>query len=148
MKFILCLVLSALIAAPTYAETATDPIEPSVFFEGDDADLNTFVWIKRPLVVFADSPFDPRYIQQMEYLEERQGELIERDVVVLSDTQPDVDSALRGRLHPRGFMIVLMAKDGTIYLRKPVPWDVREISRVIDKLPTRQQEIRERREAD
>jgi hypothetical protein len=40
-----------------------------------------------------------------------------------------------------------MVKDGTIYLRKPSPWDVREIGRTIDKLPMRQDEIRERRTA-
>ena len=29
-----------------------------------------------------------------------------------------------------------MGKDGEIYLRKPAPWAVREITRSIDKLPT------------
>ena len=30
----------------------------------------------------------------------------------------------------------------TIELRKPAPWSVREITRTIDKMPLRQQEIR------
>ncbi|MEO0922698.1 MAG: DUF4174 domain-containing protein, partial [Pseudomonadota bacterium] len=42
-------------------------------------------------------------------------------------------------------MLALVGKDGTIKLRKPVPWDVRELSRVIDKMPMRQQEVRDRR---
>ncbi|MEQ9260630.1 MAG: DUF4174 domain-containing protein [Roseovarius sp.] len=112
---------------------------------GDTADLNDFVWIKRPLVVFADSPADPRYIQQMEYITERLDDLAERDVVVLTDTAKGEKTALREKLHPRGFMLVLIGKDGTIYLRKPLPWSVREISRVIDKMPMRQQEMRDRR---
>jgi hypothetical protein len=37
---------------------------------------------------------------------------------------------------------VIMGKDGEVELRKPRPWDVREISRTIDKMPLRQQEIR------
>ena len=37
--------------------------------------------------------------------------------------------------------------DGTILLRKPAPWDVREISRSIDKLPLRKQEVRDRHSA-
>jgi hypothetical protein len=41
-------------------------------------------------------------------------------------------------------MLALLAKDGTVMLRKPFPWNVREISRSIDKLPLRQQEIRDR----
>ena len=50
-------------------------------------------------------------------------------------------------LRKRGFMFVLIAKDGTKVLRKPFPWDVREITRSIDKLPLRQQEIRDQHDA-
>ncbi|MCE8468096.1 DUF4174 domain-containing protein, partial [Rhodovulum sulfidophilum] len=32
-----------------------------------------------------------------------------------------------------------------IKFRKPMPWNVREISRSIDKIPLRQQEVRDRR---
>jgi len=38
-------------------------------------------------------------------------------------------------------MLVLIGKDGGVKLRKPFPWNVREISRVIDKMPMRRQEI-------
>ncbi len=109
------------------------------------SDLGQFIWQKRPLVIFADSPNDPRFIQQMSNITNALNELKDRDVVVLTDTGEDPHSALRTRLRPRGFMLVLIAKDGTIYLRKPFPWDGREISRVIDKLPLRQQEVRDRR---
>lgn len=116
-----------------------------VILPGDTANLEDFVWIKRPLIVFADSPADPRYVQQMEYITDRLEDLDDRDVVVLTDTAKGERTALRERLHPRGFMLVLIGKDGDIYLRKPLPWSVREISRVIDKMPMRQQEMRERR---
>ena len=36
---------------------------------------------------------------------------------------------------------ILIGKDGQVKLRKPSPWNIREIARVIDKMPIRQQEI-------
>ena len=65
-------------------------------------------------------------------------------MVVITDTDPDAKSALRTKLRPRGFMLVLIGKDGGVKLRKPAPWDVRELTRVIDKTPERQQEVRDR----
>ena len=127
---------------------AQPPDQPSagIILPGDEnVDLDQFLWIKRPLVIFADSPADPRFVQQMEYIAQGLDDLAERDVVVLIDTDPKKSSSLRERLRPRGFSLVLIGKDGVIYLRKPLPWSVREISRVIDKMPIRQEEIRERR---
>lgn len=148
MQTILALVFLALAAPLAWAQSADGAetaLPERLILPGDVADLNDFVWTNRPLVVFADSPNDPRFVQQMAFIREGLDELAERDVVVLTDTDPAADSALRERLHPRGFMLVLIGKDGTIYLRKPLPRDVREISRVIDKMPMRQQEIEDRR---
>ena len=139
------LAFSLVIAAGNAAFSEEKTVAPDIVLQGDNVDLDEFVWVKRPLIVFADSPNDPRYIQQMEFITDRLEDLDERDVIVLTDTSRDLGSALRDRLHPRGFMLVLIGKDGTIYLRKPLPWDVREISRVIDKMPMRQQEMRDRR---
>ena len=75
-------------------------------------------------------------------IEARLAELEDRDVVVLFDTDPEAESDLRTKLHPRGFQVVLIGKDGQVKLRKPFPWDVREISRIIDNMPLRQQETR------
>lgn len=126
-------------------EQTAESSAPSIFFDTEGVDIADFQWINRLLVVFADSPADPRFVQQMEMLEALPEELAERDVIVLSDANPALNTALRTKYRPRGFMLVLVGKDGTVYLRKPLPWDVREISRSIDKLPTRQQEIRDRR---
>lgn len=104
--------------------------------------LSEYLWQKRPIVVFADSEFDPNYIEQIELLEAGIDELDARDVVILADTDPAMKSELRAELRPRGFVIVLIGKDGGVKLRKASPWDVREISRVIDKMPMRQQEMR------
>ena len=66
-------------------------------------------------------------------------------MVVLTDTDPGAKSALRKKLRPRGFMLVLVGKDGGVKLRKPHPWTVRELSRTIDKFPERLREVEERR---
>lgn len=106
--------------------------------------LSDFKWIARVVVVFADSPLDPSFREQIELLTARPDVLLERDVVVLTDTDPEAKSAVRMELRPRGFALVVVDKDGRVMLRKPDPWDVREISRAIDKTPLRKQELRDR----
>ncbi|MCV6592992.1 MAG: DUF4174 domain-containing protein [Silicimonas sp.] len=115
---------------------------PETVFEAEAVDLAALKWRARPVVVLADTPDDPAFRQQMELLRARADELIERDVLVITDTDPGAGSALRRKLRPRGFMLVLIGKDGGVKLRKPFPWDVRALSRQIDKMPMRQQEIR------
>ena len=109
---------------------------------GDDP-LAEYLWVSRPLVVFADSEDDPRFQQQMGWVDARRADLEERDVIVLTDVGTE-DTALRTKLRPRGFMIVLIGKEGQGKLRKPFPWDARELTRAIDKMPLRQQELRAR----
>ena len=65
-------------------------------------------------------------------------------MIVFVDTDPTASGPLRKALRPRGFQLVLIGKDGGVKLRKPRPWTVRELNRVIDKMPMRQQEIRQR----
>ena len=107
----------------------------------DVGPLEEYLWQSRPLVVFAPSGSDPRLIQQLEFIEQRKAELDVRDVVVLVDSDPSGKSSLRQELRPNGFQLVLIGKDGKVVLRKPRPWDVRELMRSIDKIPLRKQEI-------
>ncbi|WP_298972046.1 DUF4174 domain-containing protein [uncultured Roseobacter sp.] len=146
MKPILPLVLACFFATGTAAQTAEAEPPKTLFTTMEEVDLNQFKWKNRPIVVFSDSENNPAFIEQMRLLEERPGELLERDVVVITDTDPDAQSDLRRRLRPREFMLVILGKDGEVKLRKPFPWDVREITRSIDKMPMRQREIREQKE--
>ena len=77
----------------------------------------------------------------MEFLSDDIRALQERDIIVLIDTEPNFSSSLRKKLRPHGFAFILIGKDGQVKLRKPSPWNIREIARVIDKMPIRQQEI-------
>lgn len=123
---------------PALAE-APDPTAPRA---AADLTLEEFRWIARPIIVFADTPADPRFIEQMELLAERPGPLLERDVVILFDTDPEARSAIRQELRPRGFALVVMQKDGSVGIRRPSPRDVREIVRAIDNFALRQEELR------
>ncbi|MGB8622706.1 MAG: DUF4174 domain-containing protein [Paracoccaceae bacterium] len=151
MKILLCIAFAAmapLTAAATEAPGADSPLEawqadPTAVLDARDVNLDDFKWLARPVVVFADTPADPRFKEQMNLLAERPEQLVERDVVILTDTDPTAESAARERLRPRGFMLVVMGKDGALAFRKPTPRDVREISRSIDKMPMRQEEMRE-----
>ncbi|MBS4010972.1 MAG: DUF4174 domain-containing protein [Roseovarius sp.] len=144
MKTILSLVLALFIALPATAQDSDMGPASASILSADTVNLKDFLWLKRPLVIFADTPADPRYVEQMGYITQRLDVLNSLDVVVITDTDPDARSELRKMLRPRGFGLVLIGKDGVIYLRKPAPWHVREIIRTIDKLPMRQQELRER----
>lgn len=118
--------------ASACAALAEDAPQPS---------LDELKWVARPIVVFADAPADPRVAQQLAMFDARIDELEERDVVILVDTQGGEKTPLREKLHPRDFMVVLLGKDGQVKYRKPHPVTVREIIRLIDRMPLRQQEI-------
>lgn len=134
------------IGAAQGAEQDAPEAEPFEMIQSaTDTTLEDWIWVRRPIVVFADNAADPRYVQQMELLTERLDALEERDVVVITDTDPAARSSVRKKLRPRGFALTIIAKDGTIIARKPSPWSVREITRSIDKQPLRQQEARDRR---
>jgi hypothetical protein len=141
--------LAALIALPAFAEEQTVverwQEDHTLVFDGAEISLDDLNWIARPLVVFADTPNDPRFKQQMDLLLADLEELAERDVIVITDTDPSAMTDVRTKLRPRGYMLALVGKDGRVALRKPEPWSVRELSRSIDKMPLRQQEIADRR---
>ncbi len=149
MRQLIPLILLALSLTPIRAQTAepeqAETGEEMAVIEAIETNLSDFLWQKRPVIVFADSPNDPAFVEQMELLTARLDALAERDVVLITDTDPDARSEIRLKLRPRGFMLALLGKDGQVKLRKPLPWDVRELSRVIDKMPMRQREIRDGR---
>jgi len=134
MTQIFALVFLAFAATPALAQDPVVTFDGGIVMSADEVDPGDLTWRKRPLVVFADTPADPRYVEQMEYLRGRIEVLAARDVVVITDTDPGARSSWRQELRPRGFQLVLMDKNGDIYLRKPAPWAVREITRSIDKM--------------
>ncbi len=138
--FLAAFPLAALAQSPTTTPAAAEAVETQ------QPSLEDLLWVARPVVVFADSPNDPRFIQQMRMLEERAPELEDRGVVILTDTDPDARGPLRTALRPRGFGLVLVDTDGSVVQRRPAPTTSRELINLIDRLPSRRQETGSRRQ--
>ena len=146
MRTLVAMLAAVALSGPVWAQDDSDRMaETPLITEADT--LEPFLWVARPVIVFADTPNDPRYLEQITLLEARKEELFSRDVVVITDTDRESGSELRRELRPRGFQLVVLGKDGQVKLRKPAPWSVREITRQIDKFPLRRQEIREDKQA-
>ncbi len=140
MKPLYILVLSAFLPIAAAAQEA--PAVPDfVPLDAAEATVAELLWLKRPIVVFADSPADPAFATQMRMLAENpaalEGTRRGRDY----RHRPRRPQRMRLKLRPRGFSLVLLDKDLEPELRKPLPWDVREITRAIDKFPLRRQEV-------
>lgn len=144
MRRLLAIVIAGLLAIPAFAEEAEPVLD---IRPAEEIVLDDFLWLNRLIVVFANTERDPNFREQMDLLADRPVDLIERDVIIVTDTDAANPTALREKLRPRGFGFVLIDKDGVIKLRKPSPWHVREIVRSIDKTELRQQEVRDALEA-
>ena len=141
---VLALAIPAL-SFPAWADEAPEPaFAPVPASEVVEADL---LFLRRPVIVFADNPNDPAFVRQMELLTRYYDQFAARDVILITDTDPANPSALRKKLRPRGFSLVLMDKDWKPSIRKPLPWDGREIVNTIDKMPIARSEALERNPA-
>jgi hypothetical protein len=138
MKLLILLVTLCLCPIAVFAQTSAAPLQAA------DVVLADLIYVNRAVIVFADSPKDPNFIRQMELLARDAGDLAARDALVIVDTDPAAATDVRRAFRPRGFSLVLMEKDGKAVLRKPLPWDLREITHAIDKSPLRRQEVLER----
>ena len=146
MRHALTLILALGLSLPATAQETTPEPEPEeapalVVLDAADTTLEDHLWVSRPIVIFADTPRDPRFQDQLDMLMARPEPLIERDVIVILDADPDARSDVRLALRPRGFSMVILQRDGNVALRKPTPWDVRAIMRAIDNLPLRLEEM-------
>ena len=138
---VLALALPALSLSARADEAPFAPVPADQVVEAD------LLFLRRPVIVFADSPYDPAFIRQMELLLRSYDALAARDVILITDTDPANPSSLRKKLRPRGFSLVLMDKDWKPSIRKPLPWDGREIVNSIDKMPITRSEALEKNPA-
>jgi hypothetical protein len=144
MKTLIRALLLITVPLSAMAETVATPEGP---IEASEIVLADLRYVQRAVIVFADSPNDPNFIRQMQLLARDPGALSERDALLIVDTNPDARTEVRLKFRPRGFSLVLMEKDGNAVIRKPLPWELREITNAIDKFPLRRQEVLERNPA-
>ncbi len=122
------------------------------------ADLDAYRWTHRPLLVFAPSAQHPRYAAFAERAHPLGAELAERDVPLVhafartNGHEPPctLDPATAERLRsafgvrPDDATAILLGKDGGEKQRQPLAEPLDPLLDLIDGMPMRQREIRER----
>jgi hypothetical protein len=132
----------------------------TVFGQGPGViDLERYRWKNRLLLVFAPSDDDARYRGLEKELREHGDAIVERGLLIfhvlengvsrLGCFPVDAQSAalLRDRfsVNPGQFLVLLIGKDGGEKLRRGGEVDLADIFSLIDSMPMRQREMRERR---
>lgn len=125
----------------------------------DQIDLDEYLGRNRLLLVFAPSEDHARYHDLMRELGDKGEEVIDRDLLVFpvlerKESRPN-DSSIDGKrtaqLRERfsaklgELTVVLVGKDGEEKLRRGNEVDIAEIFSLIDSMPMRQREMRDRR---
>lgn len=132
-------------AADTDDAVMPDPETELLFLDAREVDVRDFIWEKRIIVVMAETPDDPQFARQLDALRLRADDFVQRDAVVIFDAHPADRSPLRQVLRPRGFTTAIIDKDGEVKARRPAVRSGRELTAVIDRFPTRRQEMLEQR---
>ncbi len=115
--------------------------------------LESYQWKNRLLLVFAPSPEDELYQQQLEHLS-NEDEILERDLIIFhifgeqggfaAETRlsEEESSALRKMfgIDRKTFAVVLIGKDGAEKCRWQEPVESPELFTLIDAMPMRQAE--------
>jgi len=111
----------------------------------------------RVIVMFAGAPDEAALARQQRLLSDAAAGLLERDLVVISASKAavvvdgiereDLDAARLRQAYevPRqGFQLILIGKDGGVKRRSAEPVAVDDLFALIDSMPMRRREMRER----
>jgi hypothetical protein len=118
------------------------------------AELGDYLWTNRPLLLFAPTDSDPRFVETMNRIAASRCDVVDRDIVigvVVTEGTSSLDGQAIGadqsqRLRDRyaideeAFTVVLIGKDGTEKLRVEQIPDLGTIFAVIDGMPMRNRE--------
>ena len=122
------------------------------------ADLKGYRWQNRLLLVFAPKEIITDFEEFNRQLKAENPEVLDRDLVVFRifetassrvDNQPlspENAEALRQRFEIKAgqFTVILIGKDGSVKLIRERQADLKEIFDLIDSMPMRQREMREK----
>jgi len=133
---------------------------PNAFSQGSSLmDLDVYRWGNRLLLVFSSSQEDSNYHSFLEGVRDQLNDLRDRDILVaeifekgesrLDNSPLEKDSAdfLRGQfgIHPGQFCILLIGKDGEEKKRWQSRVALGVIFSLVDAMPMRQREMKEKR---
>ena len=133
-------------------------VGPALGKEQDTVDLTAYQWKNRLLILFAPSEDAPIYQSFKELLQRRTQEIRDRDLLIfhvletgegwLAHLPLNKGQVLFLRkkfsILPGQLIVILIGKDGEVKPRGELPLGLSEIFSVIDAMPMRQREIRER----
>ncbi|MFD1795732.1 DUF4174 domain-containing protein [Paracoccus aurantiacus] len=108
-----------------------------------DTDLGDFRWEARPVIVMADRADDPDFTAQMKVFRDEAEGVADRDMLIVTDTDPGAQGDLRGQLSPDGFGVYLVGKDGGVKFSSQSPVSMARFAEIIDAMPMRQREMRD-----
>jgi hypothetical protein len=133
------------------------------FFGNQDAmsmvmDFDQFKWKYRLLFLFASDRNDPFFSCLQQEISARKNEVDDRNLVIfeilesgpsrMDTTQIDPRTAASLRKHfdlpPKTFMLILLGKDGGIKLKRNDRVKLEEIFSLIDSMPMRKDEMRQK----
>ncbi|MBC8235233.1 DUF4174 domain-containing protein [bacterium] len=126
--------------------------------KSDKIDLEDYKWKNRLIFIFAPSRNHPGYQAQKTETEGKIPEIIDRDLVVfeiLEDGQSKVGDDILGteaitflrekfNVEPGKYTVILVGKDGGEKLRGDENVPLADIFSLIDTMPMRQQEMKEK----
>jgi len=124
----------------------------------DRINFDAFLWKNRPLLLFAPSPDAPEYKTLKTELKAQADQIIDRDMVLIEifdtglvrmDGKPwsaESDEKLRRQfsVSSGNLTAILIGKDGGQKLRQSNQVDLGSIFALIDTMPMRQQEMRDK----
>jgi hypothetical protein len=121
-------------------------------------DLKQYQWTHRLILLFTPSLAEAEYLELKEDLSSQNDEIIDRDLLVFHILE-GIETRLGSSLLPIGagdslrkkfgvksgrFTVLLIGKDGEVKLRREDNVELAEIFSLIDTMPMRQQEMREK----
>lgn len=125
----------------------------------DSIDLDAYQWKNRLIIAFSPTDKDPRYLALKASIDHQMAEIKDRDIVfiqVLGVQGIRVDNQaityegaeeIRNRfgIPSDRFEVLLIGKDGGVKLQKEFDVDLSVIFSLIDTMPMRQQETRDKK---
>lgn len=123
-----------------------------------DVDIERFLWKKRLLLILSPERADPLFNSLVNEISSRRDEVEDRDLVIFeildsgaskmnsSELEPQKAASFRKRfkIPENTFAVILLGKDGGIKLKRNDHVQLDEIFRLIDSMPMRQEEMRQK----
>lgn len=123
-----------------------------------DLNIEDFQWKKRLLLIFSPHRTDPLFNSLANEISSRPGDVEDRDLVIFEILESEDSKTSSGKFERRKsasirerfeipnntFTVILLGKDGGIKLKRDDHVRLEEIFRLIDSMPMRQDEIRQK----